>query len=101
VDVGIFHRIRRVTGERWIWARATLSTAVSQLFDSFIVLYIAFVIGPQHWPIQLFLAIGTVNYVYKLAMAIVMIPLIYLARGAIESYLGEPLSRELKRVAAS
>ena len=37
---------------------ATGSTAVSQLVDSFIVLYIAFVLGPQHWPIPLFLAAG-------------------------------------------
>ena len=47
IDVVIFHRILRVTGERFVWLRATASTAVSQLLDSFIVLYIAFVIGPQ------------------------------------------------------
>jgi uncharacterized PurR-regulated membrane protein YhhQ (DUF165 family) len=35
-----------------VWLRATGSTAVSQLIDSFIVLYIAFVLGPQHWPIR-------------------------------------------------
>ena len=62
VDVTMFHRIRAATGERWMWLRATGSTAVSQLFDSFIVLYIAFVIGPQHWPVSQFLAVGTVNY---------------------------------------
>jgi hypothetical protein len=47
VDVAIFHRIRRATRDRWIWLRATGSTAVSQLLDSFVVLYIAFVLGPQ------------------------------------------------------
>ena len=31
IDVTIFHRIRRATGERWVWLRATGSTAVSQL----------------------------------------------------------------------
>jgi 8-oxo-dGTP diphosphatase len=31
---------------------------VSQLVDSFIVFYIAFVLGPQHWPIPLFLAVA-------------------------------------------
>ena len=54
----IFHRILKITGERYVWFRATASTAVSQLLDSFIVLYIAFVIGPQHWSIPQFLAIG-------------------------------------------
>ena len=51
IDVAVFHRIRRATGERHVWLRATGSTAVSQLVDSFVVLYIAFVLGPQHWPI--------------------------------------------------
>ncbi|MGH8197436.1 MAG: queuosine precursor transporter [Steroidobacteraceae bacterium] len=40
VDVTVFQRIRRATGERWIWLRATGSTAISQLIDSFIVLYL-------------------------------------------------------------
>ena len=48
VDVAVFHRIRRVTGDRLVWLRATGSTAVSQLLDSFVVLYVAFVLGPQN-----------------------------------------------------
>jgi len=101
IDVAIFHRIRMVTGERWIWLRATGSTAISQLVDSFVVLYIAFVLGPQQWPVPLFLAVGTVNYIYKLAMAILLIPLLYVGRQLIEGYLGEPLARELRRTAAA
>ncbi|MGH8250999.1 MAG: queuosine precursor transporter [Steroidobacteraceae bacterium] len=87
VDVALFQRIRRATGERLVWLRATGSTAVSQLVDSFIVLYIAFVLGPQHWPIPLFLAVGTVNYLYKMSMAIALIPLLYLSRRLIRGYL--------------
>ena len=90
VDVAVFQRIRAATGERWVWLRATGSTAVSQLIDSFIVLYIAFVLGPQHWPIPLFLAVGTVNYAYKMAMAIALIPLLYLGRRLIRAYLARP-----------
>ncbi len=89
-DVAVFQRIRGATGERWIWLRATGSTAVSQLIDSFIVLYIAFVLGPQHWPIPLFLAVGTVNYLYKMSMAIALIPLLYLGRRLIRAYLAAP-----------
>ena len=95
IDVGIFHRIRAATGERWIWLRATGSTAVSQLVDSFVVLYIAFVLGPQQWPVPLFLAVGTVNYAYKLAAAVALIPLIYLMRRGIERYLGPEEARRL------
>ena len=100
IDVAIFHRIRTLTGERWIWLRATASTAVSQLVDSFVVLYIAFVLGPQQWPIDLFLAVGTVNYVYKLLMAVLLIPLIYLGRRVIERYLGPAEADRLKAEAA-
>lgn len=96
IDVSIFHRIRMLTGERWIWLRATGSTAVSQLVDSFVVLYIAFVIGPQHWPISLFLAVATVNYGYKLLMAILLIPFIYLTRQGIRAYLGKAASARLE-----
>jgi len=101
IDVAIFHRIRTLTGERWIWLRATASTAVSQLVDSFVVLYIAFVLGPQQWPLDLFLAVGTVNYGYKLLMAIGLIPLIYLGRRAIERYLGREEAARLKAEAAA
>ena len=90
IDVTVFQRIRRLTGERLVWLRATGSTAVSQLVDSFVVLYIAFVLGPQHWPVSLFLAVGTVNYAYKMLMAIALIPLLYLGRRLIRAYLGAP-----------
>jgi hypothetical protein len=100
IDVGIFHRIRAATGERWIWLRATGSTAVSQLVDSFVVLYIAFVLGPQQWPVPLFLAVGTVNYAYKLAAAVALIPLIYLMRRGIERYLGPEAAGRLKAEAS-
>jgi hypothetical protein len=99
IDVNVFHRIRRATGERHAWLRATGSTAVSQLVDSFVVLYIAFVIGPQHWPMSLFLAVGTVNYCYKLLMAFLLIPLIYLVRRLIRAYLGAPIAAALEDAA--
>jgi queuosine precursor transporter len=99
IDVSIFHRIRLVTGERWVWLRATGSTVVSQLIDSFVVLYIAFVLGPQKWPVPLFLAVGTVNYGYKLLMAFLLIPLIYVARRGIHAYLGEATCQALQESA--
>ena len=101
IDVTVFHRILKMTGEKYVWLRATASTAVSQLLDSFIVLYIAFVIGPQHWSIPQFLAIGTVNYAYKMTAAIALIPLLYLARAGIRRYLGAGEAERLRREAAS
>jgi uncharacterized integral membrane protein (TIGR00697 family) len=100
IDVSIFHRIRRSTGPRQVWLRATGSTAVSQLIDSFVVLYIAFVIGPQHWSMGLFLAVGTLNYIYKMCAAVALIPLLYLARGVIHGYLGHEHARHMTESAA-
>lgn len=101
IDVQVFHRIRHFTGERFVWLRATGSTAISQLIDSFVVLYIAFVIGPQAWPTSLWLAVGSVNYIYKMLAAIALIPLIYLMRRAIHGYLGQTRAEQLRLAAAS
>ncbi len=46
VDVFTFHKIKKVTGEGKIWLRATGSTLVSQLIDSFVVLFCAFHLFP-------------------------------------------------------
>jgi uncharacterized integral membrane protein (TIGR00697 family) len=100
IDVTVFRRIRKATGERWMWMRATGSTAVSQLFDSFIVLYIAFVLGPQHWPIKQFLAVGMVNYAYKMLAALAMIPVLYLVHAGVRRYLGAAQVEQLRREAA-
>ena len=100
VDVTVFHRIRRLTGGRHVWARATGSTLISQFIDSFVVLYVAFVLGPQRWSMELFLAVGTVNYVYKFVVAIALTPLIYLGRALIDRYLGDELSRTLRERAS-
>lgn len=98
VDVTVFHRIKRWTGEKRIWLRATGSTLVSQFIDSYVVLIIAFYFGAD-WPLMLVLAIGTVNYIYKFTMAIVLTPAIYLAHFLIDRHLGPELAKELKEKA--
>ncbi|MBC7438720.1 MAG: queuosine precursor transporter, partial [Flavobacterium sp.] len=42
IDVSVFWYFKNKTGEQKIWLRTTGSTVISQLFDSFIVLGIAF-----------------------------------------------------------
>lgn len=98
VDVTVFHRIKKHTGEKYVWLRATGSTVVSQLVDSFIVLYIAFKIG-NNWSWQKVLAVCLVNYTYKFTMAIVLTPLIYLVENRIEKYLGHETTQKMKRAA--
>lgn len=98
VDVTIFHKIKKYTGEKKIWLRATGSTFVSQLVDSFIVLFIAFKIG-KGWSWQLVLAICLLNYAYKFTMAILLTPLIYYAERRIEKYFGKVTTLRMKQVA--
>jgi uncharacterized integral membrane protein (TIGR00697 family) len=96
VDVTVFHRIKKVTGDKKIWLRATGSTLVSQLVDSYIVLFIAFW-GVFSW--QQILAFGIMNYIYKATMAIVLTPVIYLVEKRIENYVGHDVAKRMKSTA--
>src|SRR5690606_10386926 len=98
LDVWVFHRIKMVTGEKHVWLRATGSTVVSQLIDSFVVLFIAFKLG-RGWTYQRVLAVGLVNYAYKFTMALVLTPLIYLIRAWIEQYFGKETTKQIKEAA--
>lgn len=94
VDVTIFHLFKKRTGSAMIWLRATGSTLVSQLIDSFVVLFIAFYLGAG-WNLGLVLVIGLVNYLYKFTVAIVLTPLLYVVHSIIDRYLGKELSEKL------
>ncbi|HLK27199.1 MAG TPA: queuosine precursor transporter [Puia sp.] len=96
VDVTVFHSIKRKTGNKHLWLRATGSTLVSQLVDSYIVLFIAFS-GIFSW--QQILAIGMMNYFYKFTVAIILTPLIYFVEGRIESYVGHDTAQKMKLAA--
>ena len=98
VDVWIFHKIKAITGHKYVWLRATGSTIVSQLVDSFIVLFIAFKIG-KGWSYQRVIAIGLVNYSYKFTMAVLLTPAIYLIERGIERFLGHEVSMRMKNSA--
>ena len=100
VDVLIFHRIKKFTGERALWLRATGSTVVSQLIDSFVVIFIAFYLNPNyHWSWQMVAAIGLVGYTYKFIIAIAMTPILYLVHGIIDGYLGKDLAHRMIKMA--
>lgn len=98
VDVTVFHRIKRITGEKKVWLRATGSTLVSQLVDSYIVLSIAFKLG-SNWSWAQVFAVGTMNYIYKFTIAIILTPVIYYIEGRIEKYVGHETAMKMKRAA--
>lgn len=94
LDATIFHHFRRITGNRKVWLRATGSTLISQLFDSFVVLVIAFYIFGD-WSFGQTISVGIINYIYKFAVAVVLTPVIYFAHRVIDLYLGKEMAREM------
>lgn len=94
VDVYVFHYFKKITGHRFLWVRATGSTVISQLIDSYLILFIAFyLLG--NWSIDRIFSVGTFQYLYKIAFAILLTPLIYLAHHYIDKYLGRDNSQKV------
>jgi hypothetical protein len=86
IDVTVFHFFKRKTGNKMIWLRSTGSTVISQLFDSFIVLGIAFwMTGKMDTPT--FVLSAFTGYSVKLIIAVLMTPMIYLGHYIIEKYI--------------
>lgn len=96
VDVYVFQKIKKFTGNKYLWLRSTGSTVVSQLIDSYIVLFIAF---SSLFSWQLILAVGIMNYLYKFTVAIILTPAIYYIERRIEKYVGNDAAAQMKKVA--
>ncbi|MFN8324361.1 queuosine precursor transporter [Flavobacterium sp.] len=88
IDVTIFHFVKKRTGNKMIWLRSTGSTIISQLFDSFIVLGIAFWL-PGVMDFKTYLISGFTGYTVKLVIAILMTPMIYLGHFLIQKYISK------------
>jgi uncharacterized integral membrane protein (TIGR00697 family) len=86
IDVSIFHFVKNKTGGKMIWLRSTGSTIISQLFDSFIVLGIAFWMTGK-MTTEVFIASAITGYFVKISIAVVLTPLIYLGHSIIERYI--------------
>jgi len=86
IDVTLFHFVKNRTGNKMIWLRSTGSTVISQLFDSFIVLGIAFWMTGK-MTTDVFIKSAFTGYFVKLTIAIVLTPLIYLGHALIEKYI--------------
>ncbi|WP_374401593.1 queuosine precursor transporter [Flavobacterium sp.] len=88
IDVTIFHFVKNRTGKKMIWLRSTGSTVISQFFDSFIVLGIAFWL-PGKIDTKMFVASALTGYTVKLLIAVGLTPFIYLGHYLIEKYLAK------------
>lgn len=85
IDIAVFFLLKRLTGNKMLWLRATGSTAISQLMDTIVInamvwgskvtfeQYVSFVIG---------------SYVVKLTVAIGVTPIIYALHSLLEKTFG-------------
>jgi queuosine precursor transporter len=94
IDVIVFWLIRSRTGKRMIWLRATGSTLVSQLIDTFIVTGIAFWL-PGKITFGDYINTAFTGYSAKLIIAIMLTPLIYLGHSIVHRYLGSEKSEAM------
>ncbi len=76
-DVWAFHKIKSITGGRWLWLRNNLSTMSSQVVDTLVYSLVTW------WGIvdlRTALALGAAKYIFKVAIAMIDTVFIYWAR---------------------
>jgi len=76
-DVWAFHKIKSITGERWLFLRNNLSTIASQVIDTtiFTLVVWASIVG-----IRAALALGFAKFIFKIAIALIDTIFIYWAK---------------------
>jgi uncharacterized integral membrane protein (TIGR00697 family) len=84
VDISVFHLLKRLTKERFLWLRATGSTLVSQLIDTSVVTTVAWY-GIRSLP-DIFTMVAS-GYALKVFIAVAMTPAIYAGHAVVEKWL--------------
>ena len=88
LDAFLFEKIKQRTGNRFIWLRSTGSTMISHLIDSYIVLYIGFVV-PGAMSLSTYFEVAPTNYLLKMLIAVLLTPFIYLGHYLVRRYLNQ------------
>jgi len=81
IDISVFFMLKRVTGNRLLWLRATGSTAISQLIDTAAITALAFA---EQLTFEEYVLMVVFSYVVKLCCAIGVTPIIYGLHSLIE-----------------
>ncbi|HEY8119740.1 MAG TPA: queuosine precursor transporter [Myxococcota bacterium] len=99
IDVTVFWIIRRGTGHRFLWLRATGSTLVSQLIDTFVVgfigLHLPYRLGQQGVDFPTFVNSAFSGYLFKFVIALSVTPILYLVHKIVDDYLGKTAAERL------
>jgi uncharacterized integral membrane protein (TIGR00697 family) len=101
-DIWLFGVIKKLTKGQLLWLRATGSTVLSQMIDSFLVSYIAFSLGKSLTgqvpaSAEEIFNIAVTGYGLKFALSVALTPALYVLRGVMENNFGlrpVPLEQE-------
>ena len=85
VDIHAFHFVKALTQSQHLWLRAIGSTALSQIVDTFVVTFGS--LAGLRSTSEILVIFGT-SYVYKIAVAILLTPLVYVAHDVITRRMG-------------
>lgn len=93
LDIVLFAAFKRWTGGRLVWLRATGSTVISQLIDSFVITILFFQVaqkltGSEAASFEFVIRTALTGYILKFVIAIVLTPGIYLGRWVLSRCFG-------------
>lgn len=93
LDIALFGLFKRLTRGRLVWFRATGSTIISQLFDSFVITFVFFLFipllqGTEPANVGWIFSTALTGYILKFVLAVLVTPFIYLGRWMIREWAG-------------
>ncbi|MBT7458148.1 MAG: queuosine precursor transporter [Flavobacteriaceae bacterium] len=94
IDIRIYHFWKNLTKGRHLWLRNNFSTFASQFVDTFTVVGLLCAFGVLPWDAFVGLVISGV--VFKILVALIDTPLLYLSVGWIRSYFKLEINEEIK-----
>ena len=94
IDIRIYHFWKNLTEGKHLWLRNNFSTFASQFIDTFTVVGLLCVFGVLPWDTFLGLLISGV--VFKILVALIDTPLLYLSVNWIRSYYKLQINEEIK-----
>ena len=93
VDIRIYHFWKKVTQGKMLWLRNNFSTFTSQFLDTFSVVFLLSIFGVLPW--ELFFGLVLSGFVFKIIIAILDTPLLYLFVGIFRKKFGLKLGEEI------
>lgn len=96
IDIQIFHFWKRLTKGKHLWLRNNFSTFLSQFIDTFTVLFLLCSFGKIDW--SLFATLLASGFLFKVLIAAIDTPFLYLAVYAFRKRFGLKMGEEIATI---